>query len=127
MLHPAVLTLISQPGLLAEHAGAYSQLAWAEVAQAVLGARRKAALVVAAIACVALGGVLVGMALLLLAVVPVPLMPAPWALALGPALPLLTAALLWAAQRRLTLDLRFANLRQQLDADRALLRQLDQP
>lgn len=126
LLHPAFRTLISQPGMLAEHVGAYGQLALAEAAEAVQGLQRKATLMAAAAACVALGGTLGGTAVLLLAVVPVADMPAPWALLAAPGLPLLAAAGLWLAQRRQTLDLRFSNVRQQLDADRALLQQLEQ-
>lgn len=125
ILHPAFRTLISQPGLLVEHVGAYGQLALAEASEAAQGLRRKAVYTAAAAACTALACTLGGTALLLLAVVPVSEMPAPWALLAAPGVPLLGALALWVAQSRLDLDLRFSLTRQQLDADRELLQQLE--
>jgi hypothetical protein len=123
-MHPAFKTLVSQPELLAEHAGAYAQLAAAEVGDVAARLRIKAALGAAAAACGALGLSLAGTALLLLAVVPLSDMPAPWALALAPGVPLFGAAGLWWAQRRRVLDLGMATLRGQIELDRALWRRL---
>lgn len=123
-LHPVFRTLVSQPELLAEHAGAYVELASAEVGLASQQVRVRAAMAVAALACGALGASLGGTALLLLAVVPLSEMPAPWALALAPAVPLAAAVGLWWAQGRLTIDLSFATLREQLALDRGLWQQV---
>jgi hypothetical protein len=120
LLHPAFRLLIGRPELLAEHVGAYAELAAAEAGEAAAGLRLKAGLALAAVACAALGAVLAGTAVLLLAALPLQQMPAPWALALAPALPWLAALLLWLAQRRQVADLRFLALREQLAADRAL-------
>lgn len=123
-MHPAFKTLVSQPELLAEHAGAYAQLAAAEAGDVAAGLRVKAALGAAAAACGALGLSLAGTALLLLAVVPLSDMPAPWALALAPGVPLVGAVGLWWAQRRRVLDLGMTTLRGQIELDRALWRRL---
>ncbi len=124
ILHPLFRTLATRPELLAEHAGAYLELASAEAAEAATRLRVRAVLTVAAAGCAALGIGLAGVALLLLAVVPTAQMPAPWALAAVPAVPLLAALGMWAWQRQNRLDLSFALLREQLALDRALLAQL---
>jgi hypothetical protein len=123
-LHPLFKTLATRPELLAEHAGAYVELASAEVVEAAERVRARATLMVGAVACGALGISLAGTAVMLAAVMPLQDMPAPWALALAPALPLAAAVVLWWAQRRHTLDLSFELLREQLALDRALMQQV---
>lgn len=123
-LHPLFRTLATQPELLAEHAGAYFDLASAEAAQAAAQLRLRAALLVVAGVCAGLGLGLAGVALLLMAALPLAAMPAPWALLAVPALPLVLAVGLWWLQRRKRLDLSFALLREQVSLDRELLRQL---
>lgn len=123
-LHPVFRTLASRPELLAEHAGAYVDLAAAEVDLAARQVRTRAALMAAALACGALGVGLAGTALLLLAVTPLQAMPAPWALAAAPAVPLAAALGLWWAQGRTAVDLRFASLQEQLALDRQLWQQV---
>lgn len=125
-IHPLFKTLATRPELLAEHAGAYLQLASAEAVQAGSLLRTRLVLLASALICAGLGVMLAGVALLLLAVVPLDQMPAPWALALAPAVPLAAAGGLWWAQRRRELDLSFALLRQQVALDRSLLQQLAQ-
>jgi uncharacterized membrane protein YqjE len=123
-LHPLFKTLATRPELLAEHAGAYVELASAEVFEAAERVLARATLMVGAVACGALGISLAGTAVMLAAVMPLQDMPAPWALALAPALPLAAAVVLWWAQRRHTLDLSFELLREQLALDRALMQQV---
>lgn len=120
-VHPLFKTLLSRPELLAEHAGAYAELASVEVAQAARRARQRAVLAAAALGCAAAGSLLGGVALLALAVVPVSTMPAPWALAVVPGVPLLTAAALWFAQSRQAGQPSFARLREQWTLDQALI------
>lgn len=126
LLHPVFKTLVSQPELLAEHIGAYGELATAEALLAAGQIRSRAAMAVAALGCAALGIGLGGMALLLLAVVPVADMPAPWALAVTPALPLAAGVGLWWAQRRQAIDLTFSTLREQVSLDRLLWQQVSE-
>ncbi|MCA0240482.1 MAG: hypothetical protein LCI02_06435 [Proteobacteria bacterium] len=126
-LHPLFKTLVTRPELLAEHAGAYLELASAEAAEAALRLRLRCMLAGAALLCAALALVLGGMALLLLAVLPLDQMPAPWALAAAPAVPLVGAIALWLAQRRHALDLSFGLVREQFALDRQLLQKLSRP
>lgn len=126
-LHPVFRTLASRPELLAEHAGAYVDLAAAEVDVAARQVRTRAALMAASLACGALGVGLAGTALLLLAVTPLQEMPAPWALLAAPAVPLGAALGLWWAQGRKSVDLHFSALREQVALDRQLWQQVTAP
>ncbi|MFO1327354.1 MAG: hypothetical protein U1F56_08340 [Rubrivivax sp.] len=127
LLHPVFRTLATRPELLAEHVGAYTELALAEAADAGAGLRRKLLLGAAAAASAALGVALAGGAALLAAAIPLATMPAPWALLAAPALPLAAAAVLFALQRRQPVDLGFRTLRGQLALDRVLWQQFSEP
>lgn len=120
-LHPLVRTLLARPDLLAEHAGAYAELASAEAGDAMRSARTRAMLSAAALACASGAALLTGMSLLALAVVPLSGMPAPWALAVVPGVPWLAAAALWTAQRQCAEAPWFEALRAQWTLDQALL------
>jgi uncharacterized membrane protein YqjE len=121
-IHPLVKTLVARPELLAEHAGAYAELAGAELGQTARRLRTRALLIAAMGLCVALGAVFAGGALLLLAAVPVSEMPAPWALAAVPGGVWLAAGALWWAQARGESKGSFEALRAQFALDRELLR-----
>ena len=124
MIHPLFTRLVTQPGLFAEHAGAYAELAAAEAQQ--LGTRWKRQLVLAVVAglfgLVGLG--LAGTALLLAAAVPGATMPAAWALWVVPALPLAVAAGAGATLWRMQSVTAFALLRGQIAADARLLEEV---
>ena len=121
MIHPLFTRLVTQPGLFAEHAGAYAELAAAEAQQ--LGSRwkRQLLLTVAAGILALLGVGLAGVALLLAAAIPIDTMPAGWALWAVPALPWAGAGtcafMLWRMQSVAA----FALLRDQIAADARLL------
>lgn len=121
MIHPLFTRLVAQPGLFAEHAGAYAELAAAEAQQLGLRLKRQLVLALAGAICALLGVGLAGAAALLAAAVPVQTMPAPWVLWLVPAAPLavavLCALLLWRMQSAPA----FALLRSQFTADAQLL------
>lgn len=126
IIHPLFKTLVTHPHLLAEHAGAYLELAGAEAAQVAQDARRHAIHLALAGACGVLGVFLAGGALLLAAALPLQGMPAPWALVAIPAAPLLVSGLLWALHHRKGPDLSFPLLRDQMCVDRELLRRVEQ-
>ena len=121
MIHPLFTRLVTQPGLFAEHAGAYAQLAVAEAQQ--LGMRWKRQLVLAVVAglCGLMGLALAGMALLLAAAVPAESMPAVWALWVVPAVPLVAAGGAVVAMWRMQSQQVFALLRGQFAEDARLL------
>lgn len=115
--------LVTQPGLFAEHAGAYAELAALEAQAAALAWRRRLAWLVAAavLACTAL--VLSGVAVLLQAALPSAPMPSPSTLLWLPLGTWAAAALCaWAGWRAAPAQ-PFAHLREQWRADLQLLRE----
>ena len=121
MIHPLFTRLVTQPGLFAEHAGAYAELAAAEAQQLGSHWKRQLLLTVAAGILALLGVGLAGVALLLAAAIPIDTMPAGWALWAVPALPWAGAGtcafMLWRMQSVAA----FALLRDQIAADARLL------
>lgn len=112
-----------RPELLAEHAGAYVDLASAEADVLARGLGRRALLVAAAGGCALLFVMLAGVAALLAAALPLAAMPAPWLLLAVPALPLLAALACTAALQRQAATPAFPNLREQLATDLRLVRE----
>ncbi len=113
----------TQPTALAEHAQAYADLFGEEFGQAKQALRRRFVLHAVVMCSVALGVGLGGVALLLWAVTPPAQIHAPWLMLCVPLPPLLLALCCWraAGARRSGDSMLFANLRQQLVTDRALL------
>lgn len=123
MLHALFYLFSKQPTALAEHAQGYADLIGEDLAQAKQALRRRFVLHAAALCGLTVGVGLIGVALLLWAVTPAAQIHAPWALFCVPLPPLLLA--LWCARaassRRGSDSALFANLRQQLVVDRAIL------
>lgn len=121
---PAFLARLGgRPELLAEHAGAYVELAAAEADVLARGLGRRALLLAAAGGCALLFLMLAGVAALLAAALPPAAMPAPWLLLVVPALPLLVALACTAALQRQATTQAFPHLREQLAADLRLVRE----
>lgn len=123
MIHPLVRLLVTRPDMLADHFGAYAELASAEAREAAAMLRARAIFIAAAAVFGILGLLLGGVALLLVAAIPLEGMPAPWVLA---ALPLALLALAGACLmvlRQKPIAKSFALLRQQVAQDAALLRE----
>lgn len=116
------MALARQPGLVLEHAGAYADLASAELDEWGGQWKSRASLGAAAALLAYLALALAGAAGLALAVVPLQAMPMPWLLAVIPSVPLLLAGVLAWRVRRLQQTPPFAALRQQLAQDLATLR-----
>lgn len=121
MIHPLIRLLATRPQLLAEHFGAYVQLASAEAGDAAGQLRRRALLGAVLGVGLLLGCTLGGVALLLLAVVPVSAMPHPWLLATVPLVPLAVSLGCWLALRQKAEAPSFGLLREQLALDARLL------
>ena len=121
MVHPMLKTLATRPELMAEHFGAYAELAAAEASEAALLWRGRVLWAVATGAFVLMALMLGGISLLLLGALPREAMPAPWLLALVPLLALALAAGCWVTLRNRPAAEPFAQLRQQMALDAALL------
>lgn len=126
MIHPLFTTLVSKPGLLAEHAGAYAELASAEARVYGSAWQRRALLLLAAAVCALLGSIFAGVALLLCALAPPAAMAAPWLLWLVPAVPLVAAAVFANLGRHTPDRPLFADLREQVALDAQLLAQVNE-
>ena len=123
MLHPVLRLLATRPHWLAEHAEAYAELAAAEATVAALAARRSVLLIGTMVVGFSLATVLGGVALMLwAALASVPAATA-WVLWAVPALPFAVAAVALVMQQAGGGQGNFVMLRQQLQADLALMRE----
>lgn len=124
MLHPALHLLATRPQWLADHADAYAELAAAEFGDAAGGWRRSLVLGAATVCALGVAACLAGVALMLWAVTPVLPPHAAWLLWATPALPLALAVATLVAQRWPRRAEPFVTLRQQLQLDMAMLREM---
>jgi hypothetical protein len=125
MIHPLFRLIASEPQMLADHVEAYSELVAEEVGAVTSQWKRRVVLHALSLCCVIVAAVLVGVALMLWAVIPVDSMNAPWALMAAPAIPVVLA--LWshfAAKAPTAEEHGFKAIREQLNADAAMLRSL---
>lgn len=121
MFHPLIRLLTTQPHLMVRHLGGYADLASAQAGVAAQGLKTRLVWTAATAACGAGAALLSGVALLLVGVLPVADMPAPWLLVVAPALPLAAALACWWRSRRHSVDWSLDLLREQFEADVALL------
>ncbi len=124
MIHPLLQLIATQPQLLADHAEAYAELMAEEIDGVSAAWKRRAVLNAVALCSLTAAAILAGVALMLWAVIPSADLQAPWALIAAPLPPV--AAGLWClmAARRLGEGRAFENLRRQLAADMAMLREV---
>ena len=121
LLHPLFQTLLDEPELLADHAGAYAQLVTAEAR--VLRARlaKRWALLAAALAMVVVSVILGGVSVLLWQVAPASVTSeSVLVFVVVPAAPAAVAFALWLVSRRYITEVEFPLTRQQLAMDRHL-------
>jgi hypothetical protein len=123
MFHPLIKMLATRPEMLAEHVGAYAELAAAETAYAVEQMRTKALVGAGSGLLGLIGLIFAGVALLLCGALPVDDMPAAWLLVVVPALPLLGAigGALWLKSRPPAPS--FSRLREQMERDNGLMQE----
>lgn len=126
MLHPLFLLLSNRTQLLVDHAEAYAALIAAEAAAASGNWKRSALLHAVALCTLATAAVLAGVALMLWATVPPENMHAPWALWVAPLVPAVVALGCVMQARAASRTASFSHLRQQLQADLALLQEVGQ-
>ncbi len=123
-MHPLFHLIASRPQLLADHAEAYAALVAVEIDQVSARWTRTTLLHALALCGLSVALALAGVALMLWAALPALPAQAAWALIVVPLLPLAAAAgCLVAAQRSGPHDA-FADLRQQVKADIAMLREV---
>jgi uncharacterized membrane protein YqjE len=123
LFQPIVRLITSRPELLVDHAQAYAELFSSELGIAGENWKRQLILNGVAVFSLAVGVIFAGVALLLCAMLPVAESPAPWALIAVPVAPFVLAiACLFFASRRAN-AVPFSNIRRQLAADLAMVRE----
>jgi hypothetical protein len=127
MLHPLLKLIATQPQLLADHAEAYADLIGEEIGTASVRLKRRVVLNSIALCALGVGAVLTGVALMLWAVIPSTSLQHPWALLVVPLFPLVTAAGCALAARARPQAGSFDNVRAQIKADVAMLREVSAP
>ena len=126
-MHPLLQLLMTQPGLLGEHAQAYAELLAGEVAAFKQSGQRHLIWGAAAVCLALVGAVLAGVALMLAAVLPAMPAAAVWVLWATPGVPLVAALVCLLRLRAFTATDAFANFRKQIKADMQLLQEVSGP
>jgi hypothetical protein len=125
-IHPLLLLIATKPELLADHFEAYAELVGEETGKAVSVWKRRLVLNVVALCLVAVCAVLGGVAIMLWAMIPAPNLRAPWILIAVPAVPAAVALLCLFVGRNEGPSV-FADVKRQLAADLAMLREVSPP
>ena len=125
MIHPLLRLAATEPHLLGDHDEAYAALVGEEVSKVSSSWSRRIGLYLVALCMVGVGLVLVGVALLLCAALPSSDYPAPWAMIVVPLAPFAIAAVCVLVARATPVDKPFDAVRAQLNADMAMLREVN--
>ncbi len=126
-MHPLLQLLMTQPGLLGEHAQGYVELLAGEVTAFKQAGQQRLCWTVATAFLALTGVVLGGVAFMLWAVHPGLPTAAHWLLWGTPAVPLAAALACLFRLRALHPEAAFANLQQQIKADMQLLKEVNAP
>ena len=124
MMHPLLHLIATRPQMLADHAEAYAELVTSELGAVSATWKRRAVLSAVALCCVGVAAVLAGVAVMLWAVIPQASMQAPWALLVAPLVPLGMAVICGLMARPASDVGPFDNVRQQLQADMVMFREV---
>jgi uncharacterized membrane protein YqjE len=127
MIHPLLRLAASEPHLLGEHVEAYAALVGEEAKDLSTSWIKRIVLYAVAGIMGLVGLILVGVALLFWAAVPTDQYNAGWALIVIPLVPLVVAAVCAFSARSKPIAAAFEKVRQQLNADVALLREVNAP
>lgn len=123
MIHPFVRVIATQPQLLVDHAEAYAGLVGEELGKTAAEFKQRAVMLGAAAFFAVLALIFAGVALMLHAVSPPAQVHTPWLLIATPALPAVLAIVCAVLGRRKE-GAAFAQLRQQIARDLAMVREV---
>lgn len=123
-MHPLLHLIATRPHLLADHAEAYAELVAAEIGSVSAAWKRRAMLNAVALCCLGVAAVLAGVALMLWAVIPAAPVQALWVLIAVPLVPMVMAVWCVLAAQPQGDDGPFDNVRRQVKADMAMLREV---
>lgn len=125
MLYTLLRLLATKPQLLADHAEGYAELVGEEIASVSTSWKRRAMLYAAALCCLGVAVVLAGVALMLWATTPAASVQAFWVLIATPLAPIVVALGCLLVARTPVEGRPFDNVRRQVAADMALLREVN--
>jgi hypothetical protein len=123
MIHPLLRLVATQPQLLADHAEAYAGLVGEEIGKTASAWKLRALLGALALVLLCVALVLAGVALMFWAVTPDAKILAPWALIAAPGIPALIGVVCLFISGRPP-EPGFVDLKQQLAADLAMIREV---
>lgn len=127
MIHPLLRLIATEPQLLGDHVEAYAELVGDEVRKTSSAWAIRLGLYAAALGLLAVGLVFVGVALMLWASLPAGSFPTPWVLVAVPAVTLVAAGACAILAQRHPIESAFDKVKQQLNADMAILREVSVP
>lgn len=127
MIHPLLRLITTEPQLLGDHVEAYADLVGEEVKKTSAAWGARLALYAATLCLAGVGLVLTGTALMLWAALPASGFQAPWVLVAVPGVTFALAAACFLFARRSPAENAFENVRKQLSADMAMLREVSVP
>ena len=127
MIHPLLRLIATEPQILGDHVEAYAELVGDEVKKTGSAWSLRLGLYLAALALLGVGLVLSGVAVMLWAALPPAGIHEPWVLVAVPAASLLGVVVCVIAARRNPVENAFDNVKKQLNADMAMLREVSAP
>ena len=127
MIHPLLRLIATEPQILGDHVEAYAELVGDEVRKTGSAWGLRLGLYLVALALLGVGLVLTGIAVMLWAALPLSGIHAHWVLVAVPAASLLGAVVCALLARRNPVENAFDNVKKQLNADMAMLREVSAP
>lgn len=127
MIHPLLRLIATEPEILGDHVEAYAELVGDEVRKTSSAWSLRIGLYLAALALVCVGLVLSGVAVMLWAALPPAGFQMPWLLVVVPAGAFFAAIACVLIARRTAVENVFDNVKKQLSADMAMLREVSAP
>jgi hypothetical protein len=127
MIHPLLRLIATEPQILGDHVEAYAELVGDEVKKTSSAWATRLGLYLAALCLLGVGLVFTGVALMLWAALPPSGFQAPWVLVAVPAVTFVAALLCAILARRSPIENAFDNVKKQLSADMAMLREVSAP
>jgi hypothetical protein len=127
MIHPLLRLIATEPQILGDHVEAYAELVGDEVRKTSSAWATRLGLYLAAACLGCVGLVFLGVALMLWASVPASGFQAPWLLVAVPAVTFVAALVCGVMAARSPVESAFDNVKKQLNADMAMLREVSAP
>ena len=127
MIHPLLRLIATEPEILGAHVEAYAELVGDEVKKTSSAWSLRISLYLGALALGGVALVLAGVALMLWAALPPAGMQVPWLLVAVPAAVFVAAGVCVLMARRSAVENAFENVKKQLGADMAMLREVSAP